>query len=293
MLSFLRQNSCVKKTLGLLAYPLLCLTAFLTIYGSLHWQWKYASASFLFLIWTLFYLTCLERIIPYKEEWAPTHQEWIRDFIYFFVTMLGGGLALPCALFLSKNLYTLKVSLPLFFETLLTLLTSSLASYLFHRMSHIQKWIWLWHVTHHRDEKVNVGNNGVNHIFDVFFRRVLALLPGIIFGFSQEALLIVSIINITQGYFSHANIDVKLGFLNYFVVGPELHRLHHSRDLTEAGHYSVDISFWDLIFKTFIWRPGLVPKEVGVVFPERYPLPQNYMASLLLPFKISGSVELS
>ncbi len=285
MLRFLRQNNTVKKTISSLAYPALCSSAFLTLYGSLNWHWKYASASFFFLIWTLVYLSCLEHLIPYKEDWKPKRREWIRDLIYLFITMLGGALALPCALYLAKKFYIFKISLPIFLEVLIALLTSSLGSYLFHRMSHVQKWIWLWHVVHHRDEKVNVGNNGVNHILDVFCRRVIALLPGIMLGFSQEALLIVSIINITQGYFSHANIDVKLGWLNYFVVSPEQHRLHHSRDLNEAGHYSVDIPFWDLVFKTFIWKPGHVPKEVGVVFPERYPLPENYIASLWLPFK--------
>ena len=36
-----------------------------------------------------------------------------------------------------------------------------------HRLGHANPWLWRLHGVHHVPEKVNVANNGVNHVFDI------------------------------------------------------------------------------------------------------------------------------
>ena len=86
--------------------------------------------------------------------------------------------------------------------------------------------------------KVNVSNNNVNHVVDVFGRRFITQLPLLLVGISQPAIFAASIFTTAQGYFVHANIEVGLGWLNYIVGSPEQHRLHHGTDVKEAGHFS-------------------------------------------------------
>ena len=86
------------------------------------------------------------------------------------------------------------------------------------------------------------------------------------------------------GYFSHANINVRLGKLNYLVGGPEQHRLHHSLDIREAGHYSVDIPIWDLLFKSYFWKNGRTPTAVGIKNVTSFPPANAIFSNLLHPF---------
>lgn len=273
------------ESLKKLCYPLLFLTALTLVVTALLWNLSFSLCSISFLFWVITYLTVMERLIPYEPRWLPTKKEWLSYSIYFFLTMLGGGLAVATVFSIAAYVNPHHSELPLFIELLLALLLTSLCSYLFHRFSHVQPWLWRLHGIHHIENKVNVGNNGVNHILDVYFRRLLAQAPLILLGFSEESIFIVGIFNAMQGYFVHANIDVKLGFMNYIIVSPEQHRLHHSKDLSEAGHYSVDIAFWDLIFASYFWRKGRVPQNIGVLEPAKFPAVNQIFSCLIFPWK--------
>ncbi len=272
-----------------LCYPFLFLSALATVWATFHWQLNFGTCNILFLVWTIAYLALMEILIPYERAWQPTLKEWLRDGIYLIITMFGGGMAVAAVHGIAAVLSPLKSSFSLWFEIPLALGLSSLGSYIFHRITHVHPWLWLVHGIHHVEPKVNVGNNGVNHVLDVFGRRVLAQLPLIILGLSQPAIFVVAMFNTMQGYFVHANIDVRLGWLNYLLVSPEQHRLHHSENLEEAGHYSVDIPFWDLLLGTFTWRFGRKPKSIGVVNPEKFPLPDEIVAGFLNPWRKRGA----
>lgn len=267
----------------IVAYPLLLATAALLTYLAFKFEISFSLCNGLFLGFTLAYLASLERLIPYNESWHPSKKEWFRDGIYLLVTMLASGLAASLTFYVAA-LVKFEIALPLAIEVVLSLLITSLGSYIFHRLSHVNLILWRFHGIHHVEAKVNVGNNGVNHALDVLGRRLLAQIPLAALGFSESALFIISMFSIVQGYFVHANIDVKFSFLNYFLVSPEQHRLHHSKDLSEAGHFSVDIPLWDLLLKTFTWHQGRTPKEIGVLDPRKFPSSNDIIKSLLHPW---------
>ncbi|CAM5369506.1 sterol desaturase family protein [Streptomyces griseus] len=104
-------------------------------------------------------------------------------------------------------------------------------------------------------------------------------------GFSRPAVLVAGLFVAAQGYFVHANIDVRIGPLNHLLAGPEQHRLHHSTDLSEAGHYGSDLSCWDHLFGTFTWYPGREPTAVGLQDPTAFPGTGEILAALLHPWR--------
>ncbi len=286
MMSKTRSNKNYVRLLQVLGYPILLLTALLTIFITLHFHLSFGLCGSLFLFWTLFYIAVLEQLIPYDRRWNPTGREWLRDGIYLLLTMIGGGLAVVAVFYIASFRPLAHTALPLMLEIPMALGLSSLGSYVFHRLSHSHPWIWRLHAVHHIEAKVNVGNNGVNHVLDVFGRRLLAQLPMVLLGATPSTLFILGVFNTVQGYFVHGNVDIKFGWLNYILVSPEQHRLHHSKDLSEAGHYSTDIPLWDILFHSFTWKKGRKPKATGVTDSESFPAPDRILASLIYPFLI-------
>ncbi|MET0966344.1 MAG: sterol desaturase family protein [Nakamurella sp.] len=247
--------------------------------------WDPGQISFCFLLGTIAYLAALERLIPYDPDWQPNTKEWRWYGAYFVIAMIGGALAQLPALALINAIAVPHPTFPLGIELALALLLGSLGSYLVHRVGHANKWLWQLHGIHHRPEKVNVANNGVNHIMDVFISQASVQICLALAGFSAESVFAVGLFIIAQGYFVHANIDVRIGWLNYVLASPEQHRLHHSVDMAEAGHYGSDLSIWDLLFGTFTWYPGRKPVAVGIQDPAAFPTTGAILATQLHPWR--------
>ncbi|MFC7472016.1 sterol desaturase family protein [Actinomadura keratinilytica] len=80
-----------------------------------------------------------------------------------------------------------------------------------HRLGHTNRWLWRLHGVHHVPQKVNVANNGVNHVADIVVAQGAVQLTLALVGFSPESVLAASLFTAAQGYFVHANIDVHIG----------------------------------------------------------------------------------
>ncbi len=266
-------------------YPVLLLCTVLTIAATLRFRWDFGAVSFCFLTGTICYLAVLERLIPYERDWQPSGREWGWYGVYFFLTMVGGGLAQLLVTAVVGVIATADPVLPLGVEIPLALLLGSLASYAVHRLGHTNRWLWRLHGVHHVPTKVNVGNNGVNHVFDIVLAQGVVQLALALTGFSRPSVFVVGIFVTAQGYFVHANVDIRIGWLNHILVSPEQHRLHHSTELSEAGHFSSDLSLWDRVFGTFTWYPGRRPVAVGLAEPGAFPRTDAVVATFLHPWR--------
>ena len=94
-----------------------------------------------------------------------------------------------------------------------------------------------------------------------------------------------------QGLFSHLNVDIKAGPLNYLLIGTELHRRHHSANLQEAGNFGALTPFWDMVFGSFSYSGSQLPERLGTAGDELYPSSNEYLACLALPFSVSNPSE--
>ncbi|ROQ59192.1 fatty acid hydroxylase family protein [Streptomyces sp. 840.1] len=274
-----------QRILRSLAYPLLLAATLGVASGSLILHWEPGRVSPLFLVGTLIYLAILERLIPHRRDWHPSGAEWRWYGVYFLLTMAGSALAQLGVTTAVGRLAPADPALPLCAEIPAALLSGSLASYLVHRLGHANPLLWRLHGVHHVPQKVNVANNGVNHVLDIALAQGAVQLTLALAGFSQESVLATGLFVAAQGYFVHANIDVRIGRLNHFLASPEQHRLHHSTDLSEAGHYGSDLSCWDHLFGSFTWRSGREPAEVGLCDPTSFPGTGEILGSLLHPWR--------
>ena len=102
-------------------------------------------------------------------------------------------------------------------------------------------------------------------------------------GATPELLALQGITDAVVGLFQHANVDIRLGPLNYVFSAAPVHRWHHSRVRAEADHnYGDTFIFWDLVFGTY-YRPR--EREVaalGIAGLEAFP--REYLAQLTAPW---------
>ncbi len=274
-----------QRILRSLAYPLLFAATLGAAAGSLILNWDPGRVNPLFLVGTLIYLAVLERLIPHRRDWHPSQAEWRWYGVYFLLTMAGSALAQLGVTTAVGRISPADPALPLWAEIPAALLSGSLASYLVHRLGHTNPLLWRLHGVHHVPQKVNVANNGVNHVLDIVLAQGAVQLTLALAGFSSRSVLAAGLFVAAQGYFVHANIDVRIGRLNHVLASPEQHRLHHSAELSEAGHYGSDLSCWDHLFGSFTWRPGREPAAVGLRDPDSFPGTGEILGSLLHPWR--------
>ncbi|MGH8083421.1 MAG: sterol desaturase family protein [Lysobacter sp.] len=268
-----------------IAHPILLLSVVIYSITAIKLEWNLGAANMIYLLATIGYLAALEQLIPYRREWLPSPREWGLYGVYFLLTMIGGALAQLPVMAAVSMLAPLHPALPLWAEIPLALLLSSLASYAVHRAGHDIPLFWRLHGVHHVPDKVNVGNNGVNHVFDIVFAQFFVQVSLAAIGFSEHSVFAVGIFIVAQGYFVHANIDVRLGWLNHLLASPELHRMHHSCDKAEAGHFGSDLSIWDRLFRSYTWRPNRTPRAIGLFDPGSFPRSGAIFSTLIHPLR--------
>ncbi|WNF30728.1 sterol desaturase family protein [Streptomyces sp. C11-1] len=273
------------RFLRAVAYPILLLSVVSVSAAALWLKWDPAWVGSLFLIGVIAYLALLERLIPYDRNWHPGKDEWRWYGVYFLLTMAGSGLAQLLVALAVGLIAPEEPARHLWVEIPGALLAGSLVSYAVHRLGHRSALLWRLHGVHHVPEKVNVANNGVNHVLDIVLAQSLVQLTLALVGFSRPAVLVVGLFVVAQGYFVHANIEVRIGPLNHLLASPEQHRLHHSTDLSEAGHYGSDLSCWDHLFGSFTWHAGREPAAVGLHDPTAFPGTGEILAALLHPWR--------
>lgn len=273
------------------AHPVLLLAAAAIVIAAIRTEVSFPLVNLGFVVFAFGYLSVLERIIPYDRTWHPAGWEWRRDGVYCAMTLIGSGVARGAILSLGSVVAPAHARLPLGLEIAAAIGVMSLCSYAYHRLSHHVPWLWKMHGVHHAPRKVNVANHNVHQFLDSALHLGVTHLPVFLLGLSQPAVFAAIVFRVVQSYGAHANIDVDLGWLNYLVVGPEQHRLHHSAEPHELGHYAVELPLWDLVFGSFTWRPARAPRRVGLPQPAAFPTPRSILVNQLHAFRRAGYLE--
>lgn len=89
-------------------------------------------------------------------------------------------------------------------------------------------------------------------------------LPFMLVGIGPEVLGYYFVFYAVSGLCRHSNCDLRLGWLNYLVSGPEVHRWRHSRRIAESTcNYAHSFVVWDLIFGTYFRPHDRAVEELG------------------------------
>ena len=244
-------------------------------------------------------LLLCEWALPYQKRWGMTWRYLLkRDLL--FILLNGATIAL-----LSTALVMVAVVVaeytegpmsgqPLLLQVVIGLLVFEALQYSVHRIMHesrgpMTNFLWRSHSIHHLPQQLYVVMHAVFHpVNAIIVRLIVQLIPLWILGFDPIAVLTYGSVIAFHGTISHFNVDMRMGWLNYLFVGPELHRYHHSAKSHEASNYGATLSLFDLFFNTFVYRPGVAPLALGLKTEDGYPGQIAPLDALLFPFNGSA-----
>jgi len=162
---------------------------------------------------------------------------------------------------------------------LLLLLAEDFLYYWLHRWDHEIRLFWAVHVTHHSSEKMNFTVGFRSSVFQPLYRFIY-FIPLAWLGF--KPLDIVFIYSATQiwGIFVHTELINKMGWLEYILVTPSHHRVHHASNPKYLDkNMGMFLIIWDQLFGTF--QPELSARDYQ---PPKY--------GLTKPMEKTGPVDL-
>jgi sterol desaturase/sphingolipid hydroxylase (fatty acid hydroxylase superfamily) len=140
-----------------------------------------------------------------------------------------------------------------------TVLIRTLATYLFHVLTHKIPLLWRFHRVHHSDTHLDVSTAIRAHPAEFIFLFLLMVPVAVVFGLDPVVLAGVQVFELSLALFNHANIRLSERWdrvLRWLVVTPNMHSLHHSSWQPETdSNYSGTLSFWDRIFGTYSAAP--------------------------------------
>lgn len=127
--------------------------------------------------------------------------------------------------------------------------------YLSHRTMHHWPFMWRFHQIHHSDPFVDVTTTYRTHPVETVWRFLFALVPIWALGLPAQAVMIQRLLQATNGVLEHANVRVWPWLdraLSIVWVTPNVHKIHHSRKVTEANsNYANLLTVYDRALGTY------------------------------------------
>ncbi len=131
------------------------------------------------------------------------------------------------------------------------LLLYDLCYYWVHRTGHEINILWASHVVHHSSEEFNLST-ALRQSSTGFLFRWIFYIPLALLGYPVQVFVVVGLIDFLYQYWVHTQLVGKLGWLEYVVVTPSNHRVHHGQnDYCIDKNYGGIFSFWDRMFGTY------------------------------------------
>ncbi len=236
-------------------------------------DWFQSSKFLIVLAFVLLWV--LESLFPAVQGRAHRLRHAFRNLT------LGAGNALLSALLMAflllavaswaeqAHMGLLRFStLPAWLTTLLAILLLDAWMYVWHRANHEVPLLWRFHRVHHSDTDMDVTSAVRFHAGEIFISGLLraAVIP--LLGLSINHILLYDALLLPVILFHHSNVHLPEfldRILRVVVTTPALHRVHHSRLMSEANsNYGSIFSWWDRMARTFQLRRDGTRVEFGV-----------------------------
>lgn len=231
-------------------------------------KWNHAGLNFFFTFTTIIVNFILAFILIQTANWTTEHHFGILNWLP----------EIPIALYTIIGL----------------LLLDLIGAYLAHFVQHKVKFMWRFHLIHHTDTWIDTTSANRHHPGESVIRFVFTTLGVLLVGSPMWMVFLYQSLSVIASQFNHANISlpVKLdAFLSYFLVSPNMHKVHHHYVLPYTdSNYGNIFSIWDRLFGTFT----KLPKEHIVYGVDTHMQPEenNKLKNLLhIPFQESRSAK--
>jgi sterol desaturase/sphingolipid hydroxylase (fatty acid hydroxylase superfamily) len=204
----------------------------------------------------------------------------------FFV----GGVVAAATMALERGWGLLHwVEWPGWLEFGLAVLALDLIIYLQHQVFHLVPILWRFHMMHHSDLDLDVSSGVRFHPVEIILSTMVKAASVMFLGVSPLAVVVFEIVLNSTALFNHSNVQMPLSLdrvLRWFIVTPDMHRIHHSIDPRETNsNYGFNVPWWDRLFGTYCAEPtlGQLGMKIGLEHLGP-PVCMNLFKMLQFPF---------
>jgi sterol desaturase/sphingolipid hydroxylase (fatty acid hydroxylase superfamily) len=236
-----------------------------------------------------------ESFQPRQRPTRPTGRRWAHHGVFALLTNVVGLLfrtspvLVAAAVAWSPHGLLNRAWLPAAAQWAVALLALDLTRYWQHRLLHSMDALWRVHQVHHSDEDFDLTTGLRFHPVESAVTHASYLAVVAVLAPPLEAVIAVEFATMVQNFFAHANIslpDALERHLRRVVVTPEMHRVHHSVDVSEQNtNFGAILPVWDRLFGTYLAAPHGGRLELRFGLSEHTPGAEQAMADLLaMPF---------
>lgn len=238
-----------------------------------------------------------EAIKPRRTQQISRSQRWpINLGLAFFNIVLMrftvGSLAYLSAVWAAEHGFGLLNLFPLanYLAIIATLLLLDFAIYCQHILMHKWPLLWRLHKVHHTDLEFDATTAVRFHPLEIMLSMFYKAVCIVLIGGHPEAIIAFEIILNGAATFNHSNVNIpdKLDkALRWFIITPDMHRIHHSAERTETdSNYGFSVPWWDRLCKTYTAEPKL-PQTILTIGLDAYRNQDGlgFMHCLLIPFR--------
>ena len=139
------------------------------------------------------------------------------------------------------------------------------AGYWIHRWSHEINVFWNRHIIHHSSEEFNLSCALRQSVSEIFALFTFTYIPMALLGIPAQVVAVVAPIQLFAQFWYHTTLINKMGWIEYILVTPSHHRVHHAINPEYMDkNYSQIFIIWDKLFGTFQPEKEEIPAVYGV-----------------------------
>ena len=194
-------------------------------------KWKHAFPNLFFTATTIVINFALAFLLLNTADWVGVHNfgilNWLPELPFWLYVIMG------------------------------VLLMDFVGAYLPHYTEHKVPPLWMVHLVHHSDHKVDTTTANRHHPLESVIRYVFTLAGVFIIGAPIGIVMLYQSLSLVSTQFNHANIKLpkKLDYLlSFVIVSPDIHKIHHHYQLpyTDANYGNI-FSIWDRLLGTYMY----------------------------------------
>ncbi len=249
--------------------------------------------SFFFGI--LILMAAWEVLAPRRPLQTSKSMRWFSNVGIVFIDTLALRLlpfysAINISVLAENGGWGLLNNIPLVYwlKVIIGVVVLDLAIYLQHAMFHGLPILWRLHMMHHSDFDFDVTTSVRFHPIEILLSMGIKMIVVFLVGISALGVLIFEVLLNATSLFNHGNVRLTASIdrvLRFFVVTPEMHRVHHSVIIRETNsNFGFNLPWWDRLFGTYKDQPAAGHAEMTIGLSQfRDPKRLNLLWLLVLP----------
>jgi len=254
-----------------------------------------------FFVGMLAVMAIWEIIAPRRALTVSKAVRWVNNlglvFLNsFIVRLVFPAAAVGVAVMATENQWGLfnLTELPVWFAVLASVVIMDFVIYLQHIMVHAVPLFWRLHRVHHADLDYDVTTGARFHTLEIILSMLIKFATILLLGPPVVAVIIFEVVLNAMAMFNHGNVGLPKtldNFLRWFVVTPDMHRVHHSIEDDETNsNFGFNLSWWDRLFGTYRDQPRAGHTEMTIGIHNYTEAKQCSWISGMLAMPFTGKV---